>query len=65
MASGKNRPCRNNEVLAVAVVNAHVIMRPRGQTEQNFAASIPDSYNGGIITDRLETFREWLAGEPQ
>lgn len=42
-------------------VGAVVIMRPRGQTEQEFAAAIPPSYSGGIQTDRIDRFRDWMA----
>lgn len=42
-------------------VNAVVIIRPRGQTEQEFAASIPADYSGGIQTDRIEKFRDWMS----
>ena len=39
-----------------------VILRRRGQTEQEFAASIPADYTGGILTDRIERFQDWMAG---
>lgn len=40
-----------------------LIMRPRGQSEQDFAASIPTRYVGGILTDRIESIRDWMASD--
>jgi glycerophosphoryl diester phosphodiesterase len=37
-----------------------VIMRRRGETEPEFAASIPAGYTGGIQTDHIESFRAWM-----
>lgn len=42
-----------------------VVLRRRGQTEPEFAASIPDGYTGGIQTDHIESFREWMVARPQ
>jgi glycerophosphoryl diester phosphodiesterase len=42
-----------------------VIMRPQGQTERRFAASITAGYVGGIQTDSIESFRDWMAEEAE
>lgn len=39
---------------------AIVLMRPRRQTELEFARSIPEGYTGGILTDRIESFKAWM-----
>ena len=37
-----------------------VVMRRRGQTEAEFAGSIPAGYTGGVQTDHIESFRAWM-----
>lgn len=41
-----------------------VVMQRQGQTEPEFAASIPPDYTGGIQTDHVESFRDWMARGP-
>jgi glycerophosphoryl diester phosphodiesterase len=40
-----------------------VVMRPRGQTEREFATLIPAGYAGGVQTDYIESFRDWMTRE--
>lgn len=38
-----------------------VILHRGGQAEPEFAAAIPAGYTGGVLTDRIETIRDWMA----
>lgn len=40
-----------------------VVLRPRGETEREFVASIPAGYAGGIQTDYIESSRDWMSGK--